>query len=211
MQITSIEKTKRGRYSIFLDGEFYCVLHSDVYYRSGISAGGRITPEEMEALHRESELMITKDRALRLLGQRAYTEQGLYRKLCERTDSPSAAAVVARMRELGLVDDWDYARRYMADCINLKGFAHRRVAVELSRKGIDRQMIDEVLSEAEEDPQQVIADTIKRKYIRYIRDEKGRNKTTGALLRLGFRHTDINCVIENLLEDEDYYTDIERK
>lgn len=149
--------------------------------------------------------------ALTLLSRRAYTEKGLYDKLCRRYDEEHAAAAVARMLELNLLDDEDYARRMAADCVNLKGMAPRRTAMELARKGIDRNVIDSVVAELEVDPQPAIARIVKRKYQAYIDDEKGRNKTVNALLRLGYKYDDIAAALRNLDNDEDYYEDWEQE
>lgn len=207
LKVTEITRTKKGRYSIFLDGTFYCALHADIVFQFALHAGMDIAPEQMVSLHRASEQCITKERALRLLSQRAYTEQRLYTKLCERTDPEHAACVVARMVELGLVNDADYARRFAADCVHLKGFSHRRTAQELAKKGIDRDVIDAVLEEMEEDAECAAAAIVRRKYMHRIQDEKGCAKTVHALVRLGYDHRTIRAVIANLLEDEDYYTE----
>lgn len=208
LRVTDIQRTKRGRFSIFIDEEFYCALHVDVYAASNISVGVNVTPQQLEELRNKSEQRITRDRAMRLLGRFSYTEKSLYSKLRERTDEHNAAEAVARMVELGLVNDEDYARRYAADCFNLKGFSHRRTVQELARKGIDRNIIEQVLAEQEHDPQTTIASVIARKYMRYIYDrdnEKGQKRVVNALLRLGYSYGDIRAVIENLLEDENYY------
>lgn len=207
MLVTGIEQTKRGRFSIYLDGEFYCALHVDAFASSSLSVGAEVSPGVMADIHRRSEQRITRDRAMKLLSGRSYTGQGLYDKLRERADEESAAAAVARMVELGLVNDADYARRYAADCINLKGFSHRRTAQELLRKGVDRAVVDATLEELEEDAQAAIARIVLRKYRPYIEDEKGINRTVNALTRLGYRYGDIRAVIANLLEDEDYYNE----
>lgn len=205
MLVTAIEQTKRGRFSIFVEGEFVFALHADIYLTANLQPGAAVTPERLEELRDASEARITRERALRLLSGRSYTQQGLYRKLCERADEQYAAAAVARMIELGLLDDADYARRYAADCVNLKGFSHRRTAQELARKGIDRDIIEQVLEARDDDPQLAIAGLLKRKYWRHLEDEKGIAKATNALVRLGYSFGDIRAVLANLAEDEHYY------
>lgn len=151
--------------------------------------------------------------AMTLLSRRAYTEKGLYDKLCTRYDEELAASAVARMLELGLLDDEDYARRHAADLAKLKGFAPRRITQELARKGIDADVIESVLSEQEREPQLDIACIICRKYLprrdQYFDDGKGRAKMTNALLRLGYTYGDVAAAIRNLESDETYYSDIE--
>ena len=209
MLVTAIERTKKGRFSIFCDGDFCCALHADVFAAAPIIVGAEIAPEELEELRVQSETRITKDRALRLLSARAYTAYGLQRKLLAYTDEDIAAEAVARMVELGLVDDLDYARRYAADCMRQKGFSLARTRQALREKGIDRDTADEVLAEMDEDAEPAIARIILKKYSRYLDDEKGRLRTMNGLLRLGYRHGEIRTVLENLLEDESYYDDEE--
>jgi len=206
VEITEIRRTKRGRYSVYVDGEFACVLHEEVYAASGLCGAGEVSPEVLAGLERESLHKLAKERALRLLSGRAYTGQRLYQKLLEKVgDEEAAAAAVARMAELGLVDDADYARRFAADCVNLKGYSLSRTAQALREKGIGREIIEEVLAQMEEDPQSAIARIVRRKYLRYLEDEKGVIKTVNALGRLGYRLGDIRAVLENLAENESFY------
>lgn len=205
MLVTRIERTKRGRFSVYIDGEFFCALHPDVFALSGLGAGSEVDPGRMEEWRGESEERIARERALRLLSRRAYTEKGLYDKLREHAGERHAAAAVARMKELGLVDDADYARRYAAEVMETKGFSKLRVARELARRGVGRETADAALGELEDDPQAAIARVVLRKYMRHLGDEKGVAKTVGALVRLGYRYDDIRAVVGNLMEDEEYY------
>lgn len=209
MLVTGIERTKKGRFSIYCDGEFVCALHPDIFASSPLTAGATVTGEEMAAYQQQSEAKITKDRALRLLSARSYTRRGLYRKLIDYADEDTAWSVVDRMEELGLVNDADYARRYASDCTKLKGYSIRRTKQALMEKGIDRDIADDILSEMDFDPEPAIARVICRKYLRYLEDEKGIIKTTNALLRLGYSHGDIRRTIANLCEDIEYYSDYE--
>lgn len=209
MLVTAIEQTKRGRFSIYLDGEFSCALHADIFASSPIKVGYTVTPREMEELRGQSEQTITKDRALRLLSARAYTSRVLLRKLMLHTDEDNAQAVVDRMIELGLVDDLDYAKRFAEDCMERRGYSLHRTKQALREKGIDRDTIDEALADIEIDPEPAIATVILRKYLPHLEEEKGLTRTTNALLRLGYRHGDIRRVIENLRENPGYYKDWE--
>lgn len=151
--------------------------------------------------------------AMTLLSRRAYTEKGLYDKLCTRYDEESAASAVSRMIELGLLDDEDYARRHAADLSKLKGFSPKRVALELARKGIDPEVVESVTAELDDDHQAAIARIVCRKYLpyreKYLGDEKAKNRMINALLRLGYNYGDISAALRNLEDDEDYYSDIE--
>ncbi len=142
MILTDITLTKKGRCALFVDGEFLFSAHPDVFYGSGWQKGREVTVEELEQLRISSEERTAKDKALDLLSYSARTGRQLYEKLARKTDPEAAAAAVARMEELGLVDDADYARRFVADKLNLKDWGLKRIVQELRVKGVDQQHID---------------------------------------------------------------------
>ena len=206
MEITEIRRTKRGRISVYIDGVFACVLHPEVYAVADIGVGRQVEPEALDEALRASRDKFAREYALNLLAQRSYTAKSLRDKLTAKVeDEEIADTVVARMEELGLIDDADYARRFAADCLNRRGFSLPRTARALREKGIDREIIDETLSRIEYDPQPAIAQIVRRKYLRYLEDEKGVRNTIAALQRLGYRFDDIRAVLQNLAEDENYY------
>jgi len=206
VEITEIRRTKRGRISVYIDGVFACVLHPEVYVGADIGVGRQVEPEALDEALRASRDKFAREYALNLLAQRSYTAKSLRDKLTAKVeDEEIADTVVARMEELGLIDDADYARRFAADCLNRRGFSLPRTARALREKGIDREIIDETLSRIEYDPQPAIAQIVRRKYLRYLEDEKGVRNTIAALQRLGYRFDDIRAVLQNLAEDENYY------
>lgn len=150
-----------------------------------------------------------RDYAMTLLSGRAYTEKGLYDKLVRRYGDEAAGAAVTRMLELGLLDDEAYAERFASVCVDTKGFSPRRTAMELARKGIDRDIIEAVINGFDNDQRPAIARVVTRKYLRLLDDEKGRRKTINALLRLGYAYNDIAEVLRNLDGDEQYYEECE--
>ena len=81
--------------------------------------------------------------------------------------------------------------------------------IELYRKGVDREIIREVLDETDFEQDDLVS-LIERKYGRYLGDEKGLQKTINGLLRMGYSYGEIRDALkvinENLQsEDEVYY------
>lgn len=207
MQVTDARQTRRGKISIYIDGEFACVLHPDVYASSALRIGRETSAEELSGLLSQSLEKQAREKALSLLSRRSYTSGMLYSKLLENVGAEAAAAAVARMQELGLLDDADYARRYAAECLNRKGYSLSRTKQALLAKGIDRDLAEDTLAALEYDPQPAIARIVRRKYLRCLGDEAGVKKTVAALARLGYQYADIRVVLGNLAEDENYYED----
>jgi regulatory protein len=147
--------------------------------------------------------------ALNLLSRRAYTEKALFEKIEAKYGEEEAAKAVARMLELNLLDDAEYAARLASDLVNRKGYAPRRAKLELKRRGIDAETAEDAASEFDTDQEPAIARIVKRKYFGKLDDEKGRQKAVNALLRLGHFYGDIMTVLRRLDEDESYYDDWE--
>lgn len=211
MLVTDITPTKRGRYSVFIEGEFAGVLHSDIYLTCSIQAGQEISSQELGNLMLESQKILAKERAFKLLAARSYTAKGLYDKLIAK-DIPQEIAeqTVYRMEELCFIDDADYARRYGSDCIHLKGYSPYKTLQELKRKGIEEEIARQAIEELEHpEEEELVAQMITKKFMAYLDEEKGRAKTVNAMLRKGYRYEIIARVIKNLREDTDYYVTTE--
>lgn len=69
------------------------------------------------------------------------------------------------------------------------------------RKGIDREIIDEVIEELTPDPEEQIRSLLETKFRNKFGDIKSRRKTANALAALGYSYYDINSVLSEY-EDE---------
>ena len=203
MTITRIQQTKRGRYSVTVDGEFWCALHGDTYYQSGLREGQEVTPRQLEEIRLQSDTRLAVEKAARILSHAANTSRQLYDKLRRSVDERAAAAAVERMLELGYLDDEDYARRLAADLVHLKGYGPRRVAETLRQKGLTQEQIQQAVdSLGEEDSEERLCRLLERKYARYLGDEKGLRRTVNSLLRMGYSYGEIRQAINRYTQWE---------
>ena len=77
----------------------------------------------------------------------------------------------------------------------------RAAAMELQRKGIDRDMIEETLGEIEVDPREQITEFLSKKY-KNLDDEKIKRRAIAALRRLGYGWEDIRGALDEIAEGE---------
>jgi regulatory protein len=88
------------------------------------------------------------DRALDALARRSRSRSGLERWLRQRDYAADAITpALDRLEALGLLDDAAFARGFARSRLVGRGFGPRRVAAELSRHGVARQVADAVLAE----------------------------------------------------------------
>ena len=201
MILTDITMTKKGRCALFVDGEFLFSAHPDMFFATGWKKGREVSVEELEELRMASEERTAKDKALDLLSYSARTSRQLYEKLARKSDPEAAAAAVERMEELGLVDDADYARRFVADKLNLKDWGLRRIEQELRAKGVDQQHIDAAVEELDYDGAERLAEILRRKGKALPTEQKERNALVGRWLRQGYDYEEIKAAFGRLNED----------
>lgn len=201
MIITDITVTKKGRCALFVDGEFLFSAHPDTFYASGIQKGREVTVEELEALRLASEERSAKDKALELLSHSARTSRQLYEKLARKNDPEAAAAAVSRMEELGLVDDADYARRYIADKLNLREWGLKRILQELRRKGVAQQHIDAAVEELDYDGTARLEEIFRRRGVVLPDQQKERAALVSRWLRQGYEYEEIRAALGQFSED----------
>lgn len=143
----------------------------------------------------EIEKKRARERALYILERRDHSKKELFDKV-RRTNSESASLyAVERMEELGLVDDSTYARKLVKDLVDRKHLSGRRLKYEMHRKGIEDNLVEEVIDELEIDPVEQIRKIIVQKYQDHLEDDKKKRRAVAALQRMGYSWDDIKTAI----------------
>ena len=203
MTITAIEPRRKGLCALYIDGEEAMKLDAETVLSHRFDVGREITDEELHACVIDSDRKRCKDKAMWLIGYRDHSRRELIEKLRRDYSAESAEAAISRLEELGLVDDGRYARRYAADLVNLKHLSDRGVRQKLREKGIDRDLIDEVMDELALDEDAQIREIIEKKYGGDLCDEKTRRRAVSALTRMGYSYSDIKSALSEYMDDAD--------
>lgn len=196
MKITDIRPRRKGLSAVYIDGEYALSLDTQTLLEHRIDIGREFDDEELHDLIESSNERRAKEKALWLISYRSHSKKELRDKISRTCDRQSAEKAVERMEELGLVNDRDYAERCAQTLIFTKHMSKRGATMELRRKGIESEIIDEVLDDIEVDEREQIQAVIERKYPK-IGDEKIRRRAVAALQRLGYGWEDIKAVIES--------------
>lgn len=89
-------------------------------------------------------MLSLRDRALRCLAQRDHSRQELARKLAAHGSPDEVAVVLQDLKERGLQSDSRFAGGYVR--AKARRMGNGRLAKELARRGVDRELIGEALS-----------------------------------------------------------------
>ena len=98
-----------------------------------------------------------------------------------RTNQDLKADVMERLVSKGYLDDEKFAKYYVENRFTKKGISKKRLRLELFKKGVDKSIVDEVLSEGIRNDEEEIKKIIAKKRARYD-DEK----LISYLVRQGF-------------------------
>ena len=203
MRITDIRPRRKSMMALYLDGEYAVSIDKETLLLSGFRPGGEMDDGQLKELIEKSNQRRAQEKALWLLSYRDHSKSELIQKM-ERTCSKEASALAAeKMEQAGLLDDKNFARRYALELIDHKHFGQKRVEYELQRKGIDKELIREIIEEISPSPQEHLEVLLTGKYARTLADEKGRKRTIAALQRLGYRWEDIRRAIKEYAPDGD--------
>jgi regulatory protein len=148
------------------------------------------------------EISRAKYAALFYLSRRALTERQLREKLEKKEYSPEIIdETLEYVKELGYIDDRDYAQRYAKDAVELKRHGVSRIRMDLRKKGICPQDIDEALQELSLDTSDALRSLIEEKSAALdLKDKKHRVRLVNFLLRRGYKFDEINSALREMEE-----------
>jgi regulatory protein len=198
-RITEIKQTKKGRYALFLDGEFAFSLDEETFADAHLHEDDELDGIALDMLRGKSDTHKALDKAMDLLSLRDHAAGELYQKLCRKFDEHSAAAAVAKAQEYGLLDDTQVARRRAVELMR-KHKSRREISRDLAARGIERETVAAVLEELSpqegEDPDLAAARAlVEKQYLRKLR-QGAKENVCAALARHGFSHSVIRTVVQ---------------
>lgn len=205
MTVTEIRPVTKQKYQIEVEGHSPFVLYKGEVFRYHIEKDREISPEIYREIIEEVLTKRAKLRALHLLEQGDRTKKDLEEKLLKNGYPPEAAeAALAYVESFHYIDDKRYALSYIQNQSGRKGRA--RIQMELRRKGVPQEYIDQAFQEMEEetDTEAVIRELVQKKRRgQGPMDEKGKQRLYGFLLRRGFSTSDILSVLREFSEDDE--------
>lgn len=194
MELTAAEPRRRGLVQLFLDGEAAVKLDAQVFLQSGLKPGDQVSDQELFELIQASDARRAQEKALYLLEYRNYSKRELTEKIARTAASREAAqAAAGRMEELGLIDDRRFGEDYAKELFSRKGYGARRAAQELRRKGLDQELVQELVEKygSPEQSGENIRRVLEKKYPGWREDEKVRRRAFAALQRLGYSYQEV--------------------
>lgn len=200
MRIISIEPLNKKKNKIILDDRSSFCLYDSEIKKLNLSEDMDINVQLYNVIFEEFLFARAKKKALAILEKSMNTRKQLKDKL-KRNDYNEDVInkVIALLEEYNLVNDYDYAKAYISSYKNKKSV--RVLEFDLEVKGVDRNIIKELISELDVDD--VELKNIE-KFVQRHRDTEGnvpeekRSKLMTALYRKGYKVDNIKKIIDDI-------------
>ena len=208
--ITGLRENPRkpGRYAVLVDGKSVAIVNAAFLHDARLAVGKVIDDSAGDRLLIAARKLEAFDRAAAALGRRARSAHELERWLLQRGfDRGDVTDAVQRLTEIGAIDDSQFARAFARSRALGKGMSRRRLAQELSARGVDRRMADAAIADVLEEEsvdERALLEAAARKKLSVLRGQDPdtvRKRLYGYLARRGYDSSDIAAVLRRLMAE----------
>jgi len=185
------------RVNVYVNSKFAFSLDVAQVVDFGIKIGLEIFAEQVEEFKKASEFGKLYQRALEWVLVRPRSKKELYdylyKKVFEKKlDKNYIGGVIEKLEDKNYINDAKFAEYYVENRFVKKGISAKRLKMELMKKGVAKEIIEEVLKDSGRDETEEIKKVIAKKRNKYD-DEK----LTQYLCRQGFQYDLVREMIQS--------------
>ncbi|HKF36227.1 MAG TPA: RecX family transcriptional regulator [Ktedonobacteraceae bacterium] len=158
MHITALEPQVNNpeRINLYADGRFLLGVSAVIVLQMELRLNQELRPDQLEQLQREESEQQAVDRALNYLSFRPRSREEVRRYLRRKETPPEVIeAALARLDRLDFVNDRSFAEFWIGSREQFNPRGARALKHELRMKGVDREVVDEVV-DAEQDEERAL-------------------------------------------------------
>jgi regulatory protein len=150
MRITDLEPQANNpeRVNVYVDGRFLLGIRAELAYKMGLHVEQELLPDQLEQLRSEEAEQQAVDRALNFLSYRPRSREEVRRYLRRKETPPEIIeTALARLDRLDFVNDRDFASFWIENREQFSPRGSRALKNELRMKGVDREVVDELVND----------------------------------------------------------------
>lgn len=202
-KVTAIRSGRRDkRVNIFLDNRFAFSLEAEVALKEGLKTEQELSKEEIEALKRADLFQRCLNAAFLYLSYRPRSESELRGRLYRRGfDGDNVAAVMARLKGQGLVDDLAFAQFWKDNRQSFRPRSQQLTRLELRQKGVAEDIINRVAAQLDDEDSAYRAAVSKARRLATTDYAGFRRKLGQHLKRRGFGYGLIKTAVERVWQE----------
>jgi regulatory protein len=198
------QKKHKGRYNLYVNDQFALGVDENVLLKYGLSKGKEVTNEFLEEVIKAEELGKGFNYAINLLSYRARSQREIMTKMKEKGyDGSMIEKVLEKLQEYGYINDYQFSQQWVSDKQKSKKAGKNLLKQELFQKGIDRDVIQQVIDEnVHPEEEYGRAYELAEKKMRTLQKEDRKSKyrkLSGVLARKGYTFDIISKVLKEIL------------
>lgn len=154
LAVTNISPQKKNpdRYSLFHKKRFLIGISRKTRTNFSIEEGTLLTEPLYKQLSEAEERSAIREACLRYLARRDHSSSELLKKVGKKGyRQADIRDVVRNLARQGLIDDKEFAERFVSDKMELNRWGPKKIRAKLYQKGVDREIIESVLENALDD------------------------------------------------------------
>lgn len=207
-KITKIEVQKRNkkRVNVYIDEEYAFSVGMEIVYKENLSKGLEVDEEKLSIIVKKENVSKCKEAALRILDKSYKSEKELREKLFQKEyDKYAIDQTLNFLQEYNLVNDEKYAKLYIKDRLRTQG--RNKIKYSLIQKGINEDIISELLEDSDKEEEKNIAYNLaNKKYLQLKKREtdtyKIKNKLSRFLISRGYDYSLTKDIINEIVNDQ---------
>ena len=164
-RITSIKPQKsKKRVNIYLDNKFGFGIDLENFVKLGLKVEQELTEEKVSEIVKKAEFQKTLDKLLGFATLRPRSEKevhGWFRR--KKVHESLQKDLLERLRHFELLDDEKFARWWVGQRLQFKSKSKKALIFELKGKGMNQNIIDDVLAEVQVDEGTLAVELLKKK------------------------------------------------
>lgn len=203
MILTKISYDKKNRAILETDEGYSVIFEPSTILEFSLQEGDELSEEQLTEIIRYDMTERAKSYALNYISYRLRSEKEVADYLHGKEfDAEISSLVIARLKELGYLDDFAFAEAFVRDRLNLSKHGKSRIEFELKLKGIDASVIQEVLRGSNATELRNAVQLVLKK-AKNLSDFKERRRITGMLARKGYSFDMISRAISLAMAESD--------
>jgi len=202
-KVTAIRSGQRGkRVNVYLNEKFAFSLEAEVAVKEGLRTEQALSEDEIEALKKADLFQRCLTAAFHFLSYRPRSEAELRQRLNRRGfDGDNVAAVLARLKERGLVDDLAFAQFWKDNRESFRPRSQWLTRLELRQKGVSEEIIEQVATQVDDEDSAYRAALSKARRLPTADYDGFRRRLGQYLKRRGFGYGLIKPTVERVWQE----------
>lgn len=201
-EVTLLKPQKNNkRVNVYLDGEFGFGIDLDNLVINRIKIGSVLTDEEVKKIVRKAEFQKTLDKLLKFAMLRPRSEREIDDYLKRKKVHESMwKDLLEKLKHFELLDDAKFAKWWAEQRIQFKSKSKKFIKGELLQKGIDGNIIEDVLEKTSIDEEKMARELLERRAYKWdgLDHREAKQKKFQYLAGKGFGYE----VVEKILSEE---------